>query len=301
MIRRAPVSLLATLALLLLTVGWGSTFPLLKDMLERIPALDYLAVRFGIAGAVGFLVAPRAVTSLSATMLRRGAALGLVYGLAQVLQTVGLDHTSASVSGFVTGMYVVLTPLLAAAILRTRIGALTWLAVALAAVGLAVLTLDGFSIGYGEGLTLLGAALYALHIVGLGAWSTPREALGLATVQLLVIAVVCFAGTARGGVTLPSTATDWASMLYMALVVGLLGVLAQTWAQAHLAPTRSAIIMTMEPVFAAVFAVALGGESLGLRMLLGGLFVLSAMLLVELRPARPSEAPDISEVPHLAQ
>ncbi|HEY0890121.1 MAG TPA: DMT family transporter [Nocardioides sp.] len=297
--RPAPVALLATLALVFVTLGWGSSFVLLKDMLERVPAVDYLAVRFGIAGVVLLAVAPRAVTSLSPTLLRRGAALGLVYGVAQVLQTVGLDHTSASVSGFVTGMYVVITPLLAALILRSRITALTWTAVLLAAAGLGVLTLDGFAIGYGEGLTLLSAALYALHIVGLGAWSTPREALGLSTVQLLVIAAVCFAGTAPGGVVLPSTGQDWAVMIYLALVVGLLGLLAQTWAQAHLSPTRSAIIMTMEPVFAALFAVLLGGESLGIRMLLGGALVLTAMLVVEVRPRRG--APDIADVPHLPQ
>lgn len=297
--RPAPLPLLATLALLFVTVGWGSSFVLLKDMLERVPAADYLAVRFGIAGVVLLAIAPRAVTSLSPTMLRRGAVLGLVYGVAQVLQTVGLDHTSASVSGFVTGMYVVITPLLAALILRTRITAVTWGAVLLAATGLAVLTLDGLSIGYGEGLTLLSAALYALHIVGLGAWSTPREALGLSTVQLLVIAAVCFAGTARGGVVLPSTGRDWVVMIYLALVVGLLGLLAQTWAQAHLSPTRSAIIMTMEPVFAALFAVLFGGESLGVRMLLGGGLVLAAMLVVEVRPRRG--APDIADMPHLAQ
>ena len=152
------------------------------------------------------------------------------------------------------------------------------------------------SIGYGEALTLVSALLYALHIVGLGAWSTPHEALGMSIVQLVVIAVVCLVATLPDGIVLPQTAADWLSVVYMALFAGALALVAQTWAQAHLPPTRSAIIMSMEPVFAAFFAVLLGGEALTLRMLAGGAMVLAAMLVVELVPRRQVEA----EVQHLA-
>lgn len=301
---RDRVALLATLALLGVTAAWGSTFFLIKDLLDRVPASDFLAVRFLIAGVVLVAVAPRAVRRLPRALAARAAAVGVVYGVAQVLQTVGLGHTSASVSGFVTGMYVVFTPLLAAVLLRTRIGPLTWAAVGLATLGLGVLTLQGFAVGYGEGLTLLAAALYAVHIIGLSVWSVPEHALGVAAVQLLVISAVCFTFAAPGGITLPDRAGDWTSLLYMALVSGLLGMLAQTWAQAHLPATRSAIIMTMEPVFASLFAVLFGGESLGVRILVGGVMVLAAMLLVELGPRRREPGPtppDITDVPHLAQ
>lgn len=287
----------ATLALLGVTAAWGSTFFLIRDLLDRVPATDFLAVRFAIAGLVLLAVAPRAVTRLPRLTLGRAVGVGLVYGVAQILQTVGLAHTAASVSGFITGMYVVFTPLLAALLLRTRIGPLTWVAVALATAGLAVLSLRGLAVGYGEAVTLVAAVLYALHIVGLGAWSTPREALGITTVQLLVIAAVCLVVTLPDGLVLPDRTGDWFAVLYMALVAGLLGMLGQTWAQAHLPPTRSALIMAMEPVFAAGFAVALGGEHLTPRMLAGGLLVLSAMLLVELAPRRRFEV----EVPHLTQ
>ena len=161
--------------------------------------------------------------------------------------------------------------------------------------GLAVLTLDGVSMGYGEAITLMSAVLYALHIVGLGAWSDPRQALGMSIVQIVVIAVLCSIATVPDGVVLPSTRADWASVVYMALVAGAAAMLAQTWAQAHLPPTRSAIIMSMEPVFAATFAVWLGGEPTTLRMVGGGLMVLTAMLLVELAPRRKVEG----EVQHL--
>ena len=288
-------SLLASLALLAMTASWGSTFFLIRDLLERVPTLDFLAVRFLMAAAAMLLVAPRAVARLSPESRRHAVVLGGVYGVAQVLQTAGLAHTPASVSGFITGMYVVLTPLLAAVLLRTRIGGLTWVAVAIAAGGLAVLTLDGVSMGYGEAITLMSAVLYALHIVGLGAWSDPRQALGMSIVQITVIAVLCSIATIPDGVVLPSTGADWASVVYMAVVAGAAAMLAQTWAQAHLPPTRSAIIMSMEPVFAATFAVWLGGEPTTLRMVGGGLMVLTAMLLVELAPRRKVEG----EVQHL--
>lgn len=289
-------SLLATLALLAMTACWGSTFFLTKDLLERVPVLDYLAVRFAIATVALFLIFPRALRATSAEARRHAVVLGVLYGIAQILQTAGLAHTAASVSGFITGMYVVFTPLLAAPLLKQRIGAFTWAAVGLAVVGLAVLTLSGFSVGYGEALTLVAAVLYALHIVGLGAWSTPAEAMGMAIVQLAVITVVCFVVTVPDGIVLPGTTADWASVIYMAVFAAALALAGQTWAQAHLSPTRSAIIMSMEPVFAAFFAVWLGSEVLTARMLVGGGLVLTAMLIVEIGPRRKVEA----EVPHIA-
>jgi drug/metabolite transporter (DMT)-like permease len=288
--------LLATGALLAVTASWGSTFFLIKDLLERVPTLDFLAVRFAIAGVVVFAVAHRSVRALDRVVLRRAVLVGAVYGVAQVLQTAGLAHTAASVSGFITGMYVVCTPLLAAVLLHTRISGLTWAAVVLATVGLGVLSLDGFSVGYGEALTFVAAVLYALHIVALGAWSTARDALGMSVVQLLVIAVICLLATAPDGVVVPDRVTDWAAVVYMALVAGALALVAQTWAQSQLSPTRTALVMSMEPVFAAAFAVALGGEQATTRMLVGGAMVLAAMLAVELGPRRKVEG----EVAHLA-
>lgn len=287
----------ATAALLAITAAWGSTFFLIHDLLDRVPVPDFLAVRFAIASVAMLAVAPRAVGRLSPEARRQAVVLGGLYAGAQLLQTAGLAQTPASVSGFITGMYVVATPLLAALLLHTRIGAMTWTAVAIAVTGLGVLTLGdvGSGLGYGAALTLLSAVVYALHIVGLGAWSNPAEALGLSIVQCVVIAVVCTAAAVPGGITLPSGGADWVSVVYMALVAGALALFGQTWAQAHLPPTRSALIMSMEPVFAAVFAVLLGGEDASLRMLLGGGLVLAAMLIVELVPRRHVEG----EVPHL--
>jgi drug/metabolite transporter (DMT)-like permease len=289
-------TLLATAALLGITACWGSTFFLIHDLLDRIPTLDFLAVRFTIAGALLLAVAPRAVQRLSPDARRQAAVLGGLYGVAQILQTAGLAHTPASVSGFITGMYVVATPLFAAVLLRNRITGITWLAVLLAAAGLGVLTLQGFSVGYGEALTLVAAMLYALHIVGLGAWSNSQDALGMSILQVVMVAVICLVASAPHGIVLPDNGQDWLSVLYMAVFPAALALLGQTWAQAHLSATRTAIVMSMEPVFAAFFAVLLGGESVTTRMLVGGLMVLTAMLTVELAPRRKVEG----EVPHIA-
>ena len=298
--RTSRVTVLATLALLAITASWGSTFFLIHDLLDRVPVLDFLAVRFAIASVAILLLSPRAIGRLSPERRRQALVLGGLYGVAQILQTTGLAHTAASVSGFITGMYVVATPLFAAVLLRSRIGAMTWVAVLLAVSGLGVLTLgdvsSGLGLGYGEALTLVSALIYALHIVGLGAWSDSRDALGMSIIQCLVIAVLCTIAAAPGGIELPDRTGDWLSIGYMALFAGAAALLGQTWAQAHLPPTRTAIIMSMEPVFAALFAVLLGGESATSRMLLGGALVLAAMLIVELVPRRHIEA----EVPHIA-
>jgi drug/metabolite transporter (DMT)-like permease len=286
---------LPTLTLLGVTAAWGSTFFMIKDLLEQITVLDFLSIRFAIAAVALFLLAPRAVVRLSREELRQGAALGAVYGVAQVLQTIGLDRTPATVSGFVTGMYVVMTPLLAAALFRERIGRLVWIAVATSTVGLGILSLNGFAVSSGVVLIFVSALGYALHIIGLARWSTTSNVFGLSIVQMAVICLVCSVATAPNGIHPPVNADGWLAMVYMAVVAGSLTILGQTWAQAHLSSTRAAIIMTMEPVFAAFFAVLFGGEGLTVRMLIGGAFVLTAMYLVELAPRRRVEG----EVAHL--
>lgn len=273
------------LALLAMTAAWGSTFFMIKDVVTRIPVPDLLTIRFAIAAlALAVIAGPR--LRMSRLTLRRGLLLGLLYGIAQLLQTFGLAHTAASVSGFLTGLYVVLTPLLSAMILRTRIPPAVWAASVLATVGLGVLSLQGFAIGYGELLTVASAVVYALHIVALGRMSEPGTALQLSVVQMATIAVVCGVAAAPGGIQLPASGIDWAIVVYLALIAGALTMVLQTWAQARVEASRAAVIMAMEPVWAAAFAVAFGGESLTGRMIIGGGAILAAMYLVELAPKR---------------
>ena len=286
----------AAAGLLVVTAMWGSTFFLIKDVVNRMPVTDFLAVRFAVAALVLLLVAHRSAARLAPLARKQGLALGGVYGIGQILQTVGLQHTSASVSGFITGMYVVFTPLLAAVVLRQRVGRTAWVAVVVATAGLGVLSVRGFALGAGEALTLVSALCYAVHIVGLGVWSNSRDALGLTVVQMSAVAVLCGLAAVPGGITLPPDAGAWFGVIYTALGAGALALVIQTWAQAQLPPTRAAVIMTMEPVFAGLFAVLLGGESVTVRLALGGALVLAAMYLVELGPRRGADA----AVPHLS-
>lgn len=284
---------LATLGLLAMTAVWGSTFVLIKDVVARMPVADFLAVRFVIAALVMLALFARPVLRLGRRQVVHGLLLGVVYGLGQLLQTWGLSLIAPSVSGFATGMYVVFTPILAMLLLRQRMAGVVWLAVALSTAGLALLSLNGVSVDIGVWLTLASAALYALHIVGLGQWSRPGEAFGMSALQVVAIAVVCLLATAPHGPLLPPDPKAWFAVLYMALIAGAGALLMQTWAQSHLPAARAAIVMTTEPVFAAAFAVALGSDVLSWRMLLGGGLILAAMYLVELMPRRDGGGSDM--------
>ena len=288
------IELLATFGLLLMTAVWGSTFFLIKNVVARMPVADFLAVRFVVAVVVMLVLFFRPVLQLGRTQMLRGLLLGVVYGAGQLLQTWGLSLIAPSVSGFVTGMYVVFTPILAMVLLRHRMPGVVWLAVLLATAGLALLSLNGVSVDLGVWLTLASALMYGLHIVGLGQWSRRGEAFGMSAVQMVAIAIVCLLATLPHGPTLPPDRSAWLAVLYMALIAGAGAMLMQTWAQAHMPATRAAIVMTTEPVFAAAFAVAFGSDLLTWRMLVGGALVLAAMYTVELMPRRsvaPAELP----------
>jgi drug/metabolite transporter (DMT)-like permease len=278
-----------TLALVGVTAVWGSTFVVVKDAVEQMPVTDFLTWRFALAAAAMLLLRPRSVSALGTAGRRAGALVGLALGVGYLLQTLGLQHTSAAVSGFITGMFVVLTPLGAAVLLRRPPGASAWLAVGVATVGLGLLSLHGFSVGTGELLTLGCAAAFALHIVGLGQWAGSYDAFGLAVVQLLTTALLCAVVAVPGGLAVPPSASVWGALALTALAATALAFVVQTWAQAHLPPTRAAVVMTMEPVFSGLFAVLLAGEVLGLRTLAGAALVLVAMVLTEVGPRAGAE------------
>jgi len=288
--RRFSATTVAIATLIAVTCIWGSTFVVVKNAVERMPVMDFLAWRFAIAAAVMALLRPSAVAQLSPVARRHGIVLGLALGGGYIAQTFGLERTPASISGFITGLFVVFTPLCSALLLRRRVGAVAWAAVAIATVGLALLSLRGISVGTGEAITLLCAICFALHIVGLGQWATPADAYGLAVVQLSTVAVVSILISAPDTLAPPPDAGVWGGIALTALGATAFGFFGQTWAQSHLPPTRAAVVMTMEPVFAGIFGVAVGGDHLGPRTVLGALLVLVAMYLVELGPRRGADA-----------
>jgi drug/metabolite transporter (DMT)-like permease len=279
--------LTATVALVGVAAVWGSTFLVVKDAVARMPVFDFLAWRF--AAAAGLLIAcrPRAVRGLGARGLRHGITLGLALGAGYATQTIGLRYTPAAVSGFLTGLFVVFTPVLSWVLLRHRLAPLVWFATLLAGAGLALITAGRFGFGAGELLTLACAVFFGLHIVGVGQWSPGRDSYALTAVQLATVAAVCAAGAlASGGISVPGTRGDWAAIAVTAVLASALGYTVQTWAQTRLSATQAAVILTAEPVFAAAVAVAVGGERLGIPALAGGLLVVTAMYLIQLRPAR---------------
>lgn len=206
-----------------------------------------------------------------------------------MLQTFGLETVSATVSGFITGMVVVFTPLLAAVITRRPLTLVSWISTAIATVGLGLLTINGAldTPGRGEWLTMAAALAFSGHILGLSRWSTGRDAYGLTAVQLSVVCVTSFAGSyVQGGPALPPDGRVWATIVFLAIAATALAFLTQTWAQTKMSAHRAAIVLTMEPVFAGVFGVAIGGDALTWRMVAGGLLILLAMYVVELAPQR---------------
>ncbi|MCL2490680.1 MAG: DMT family transporter [Propionibacteriaceae bacterium] len=275
--------------LLAVAIAWGLTFFSTKSLLERMPVMDFLTVRFGIATVLLIAIAPKALRMSRKTLLH-GALIGVAFAVAQITQTFGLVYVSASVSGFVTGLYVVFTPLLGALLFKVRVRGLVWVAVGLATVGLAVLSMQlgsGAPFGLGEWLTLISAIFWGLHITLVGRYSQPDNVISLTIVQLGVASLIFTAGGLRDGLTLPNTGPDWAWMIYFATIVGAGTEFAQVWAQARVEASKAAVLMVTEPLWAAVFAVLFGGELVTGRLLAGGGLMIVAML-VAVRASPPA-------------
>lgn len=276
---------LATVALFAVTAAWGATFIVVQEAITRVPVMDFLAVRFCFAAVAMLALRPMALHKMGRDGYLRSVWLGLALGFGYITQTYGLQHTSAAVSGFITGMFVVLTPVVSWFVLRRKTSTNVWRAVLLAALGLAVLSIQGGSVGIGELLTLLCAVLFAFHIVGLGEWSPRHDVYGLALLQIAFVGGLCLAAAVPDGLTLPPDAEVWGAILLTALVATAFAFIIQTWAQSLMSPARAAVIMTMEPVFAGFFAVLLAGDQLTFRILFGGMLVLAAMILIEIKPS----------------
>ncbi len=265
--------------------SWGFGFVWMKDAIERQPYFDFLALRFTIAAGVMFLIRPQLVRQINLNFLNRGVWLGVALGLGYVTQTIGLEQSTAAITGFFTGLYIVLTPLFAWLLLRQKIASKVLLGVTIATIGLAVITLGGLGFDIGTISLLACAILFALHIVGLGRWSPGRDTYALTGVQLATVAVICWIGAlfnpSDPGFQAPPDADVWNAVLFTAIFATAIAFFVQTWAQSIMDASRVAIILTTEVVFAALFAVALGQEVLSLRTVIGGALMVIAMLIVE--------------------
>jgi drug/metabolite transporter (DMT)-like permease len=278
--------MIASFALVGVTAVWGYTFLAVQDAIASMPVMDFLAWRFLVASVAMIILRPTCLRNVSRLELLRGLGLGAILGLGYIAQTYGLRYTSAAVSGFITGMFVVLTPVISWVLLRRKTNRNTWMVVALATVGLALLSLKGWSVGSGELLTLGCAVFFAIHIVLLGEWSPQYEPYAFALLQIGAVAAISLIAAAPGGIAVPPSPGVWE-------VVGITGVLAtaaaflvQTWAQSLVSAARAAVVMTMEPVFAGLFAVFIGGNQLTLQTIGGAACILAAMLIINLKSGR---------------
>ena len=272
--------LLAPWALLAVAAMWGISFVWMKDILDQQDVYSFLFSRFIVAALVMVVVNPKMIGRLNREIITKGSVIGAVLGLGYIFQTLGLDRTTPAITGFITGLYVVLTPLIAAFLLKEKLTTQAWFYIALATLGLAVLSVSGWSIGTGEFFVLISAILFAAHILLLSRWSKKFDAYALTFVQLSTCALVSLVPTTINGFTSPPDSQVWGVILFTAVFATFFAFVIQTWAQARISATKVAVILTMEVVFAALFSVMLGAEPLTLRIVIGGSMVLIAMLMI---------------------
>jgi drug/metabolite transporter (DMT)-like permease len=262
----------------------------MKGTLERLDVNSFLAWRFTIATLFLIAIRPSVLKKFDLPFIKKGAILGIFLGSGYIFQSFGLTLTTVSNTGFITGLYVVLTPIVAAVILRKNITLVEWFAVLVATAGLALLSFNGFEFGIGEFLVLVSALLFAFHIVGLGEWSKGLDTYALTVLQLGTCAVVTFLASFKSGFAMPPDSGVWWSIIYTALFATSLAFIVQTWAQSFIAPSSVAVILAMEVVFAAGFGIWLLDEPVTLRIALGGILVIASMYLIILLDQRKESA-----------
>ena len=280
-------------ALVGIAAVWGLTFVMVQDAIEELPTMAFLAYRFLPAALLVALVFRRQLRSLSPAGLRAGVLMGVFLTAGYVFQTLGLEETSASNAGFITGLMVVLTPLLAAIFFREKMSGITWAAAGVSAVGLYLLTgAAGDLNARGDGLVLLCAFAFAAHILVTARGVREHDVGALLVVQLAVTGVICLTiAAALGQLEVPRGATVWSALVVTSLVASALGFFVQSYAQQHAPPERTALILASEPAFAGFFGWLLANETLSALSLLGAALIVAAIVAVELlprwRPPRP--------------
>ena len=274
---------LAPWALLSVSAAWGMAFVVMKDAIERQNVNNFLFTRFSLAVIVMIALKPSVIRQFDRDLILRAGSAGIFLGLGYIFQTLGLARTGAAITGFVTGLYVVFTPLLAYFFLKERLTKLIWACVLIATVGLGLLSIRGLSVGIGEMLVLASAFFFAAHIIALGKWSSGRDVYAMTIVQLAMCALLSGLASIPEGYSAPPDYGVWAVVVFTAVVCTAVAFVVQTWSQAHMTTTKVAVILTMEVVFAALFAIIFGGERLTLQATLGGLMVLTAMFMIVLK------------------
>ncbi len=287
---------LSELALIGICSVWGLTFVMVQDAIEELPTMAFLAYRFLAATAIVAVVFWRPLRRLPAAGWRAGLLMGLFLCAGYVFQTLGLERTTASNAGFITGMFVVLTPVMGAIFLRDRIPVTAWAAAGVSALGLYLLSGVGGDLDLrGDGLVLLAAIALSAHILATARAVRAYDVGALLAVQLGVCGLVPLAiGLAAGDLEAPTGGTVWSALIVTAVVASALGFFVQTFAQRHAPPARTALILASEPAFAGLFGWLLAGERLGPVEWAGAALIMAAIVAVELYPRlrRPAPLPE---------
>jgi drug/metabolite transporter (DMT)-like permease len=270
------------LALVAVTAIWGVTFVQVQDALDLYPLFAFLAVRFAISTLVLAPIALRPLRTLPLSGYAAGAGVGALLASAYGLQTAGLELTTVASTGFITGLYVVFTPILALVFFGTSVPRSLWAGVAFAVVGL--LLLNGVPGGstVGNALVLANAAFQALQITAMERYAPRYDPRALTFLQMgtsfVAFSVIALA---LGDLEMPSGATVWGALLVTGVFAGALGYLIATWVQARTTAARAALVFTLEAPFAALAGVFLANEVLGWAGWLGCAVMMLGILVAE--------------------
>jgi len=268
------------LAMLATAAIWGGSFVVMKDSLEKQDVFSFLASRFILASILMFMYRPTALRGLSKKFVLRGIFAGILLGSGYIFQTFGLTNTTVSNTGFITGLYLVFTPLISLIILRKHVIRIQWLAVLLAFIGLFLISYNGVSIGRGETLVLISAILYGAHFVALGEWSDGGNTYALTLIQIATLAVMASLFTIKDGFQIPPDSSVWLAVLFTAFFATFLSFLVQTKAQSVMSATAASVLLATETPFAVIFGLYFNSDPLTLKIITGGILVMGAMALV---------------------
>jgi drug/metabolite transporter (DMT)-like permease len=283
---------LAEAALIAIASVWGLTFVMVQDAIELLPTMAFLAYRFIPAALIVAVVFWRSLRRLPAAGWRAGLVMGVFLSGGYIFQTLGLEETSASNTGFITGLFVVLTPVLGAIFMRQRVPLSVWIAAGVSMLGLWLLSGAGEFDARGDGLVLLCAFSLAAHILATASAVRRFDVGALLAVQLGVVGVTCLViGAIAGQLERPEGTTVWSALIVTSLVASALGFFVQSFAQQHAPPARTALILASEPAFAGLFGWLLNDERLTATGWLGAGLIMAAIVSVEIaprfRPPRP--------------